>query len=698
MPTPTRLISNVYGKAVDVPLAKNNIFFAPSECGKSSVSAALAIGTTATADGWWGRRGVTAADRLQDYIGNGRTQMFAEVQFDNGTFVRTTLTRGGKPQREGTALPMLEDSAVVFPLREIAAVLTEYGDDKQRSFFLRAVASDVSAADIRSALPPESLALWERLEKSVRGQGGSVALPIHIFAAVRDKAGDTAKARASEAEAARASLQALEAAAGDHEPTEAEIAEAGETATKLRRQQESWATAREWARLRASVQTAQNNVTAARAALEELRTKGAGLSAQDPSDDTMDAESQKEADKFRAVSLAADLTEIYARYNTAKCGVCTTAPPPVSWAARSRTLVQGREQMASQRQQGAMVSPGAQRAQQIQQAERELARAEGAADSARKLLEERKVEIQAAQAAGRLSKPLPRVDDAPDAYDVAVKELAAAEKREAVLRQRASDWRLIGTRKESLKKVEAEARTSEALHTALTQTISKLLTQASDRFCARVNRYLPEGYGFSVRFVREEPAKKPGRKPKVARPAEPKDICEISLIRPNGEISRNPSGVQLCYLMFGLACAHIETNPVQWALIILPDVSASEDAMARLLSAMSRAPENVTVVWETPILPREVPAGWVVHDLSNLASAPPEVKADAPARRPRKTGNKSMDAAHAAAANLDLQVCDLDTPDGGSFEDPDVDEVDDVDDFAVDEDPVRLDDDFEDIL
>lgn len=696
MPTPTRLISNVYGKAVDVPLAKHNIFFAPSECGKSSVSAALAIGATATADGWWGRRGVTAPDRLQDYIGNGRKQMFAEVQFDNGTSVRTTLTRGGKPLREGTALPMLEDSAVVFPLREIAAVLTEYGDDKQRSFFLRAVASDVSAADIRSALPPESLALWERLEKSVRGQGGSVALPIHIFAAVRDKAGDTAKARASEAEAARASVEALEAAAGDHEPTEAEIAEAGETAAKLRCQRESWATAREWARLRASVQTAQDGVTAARAALEEIRAKGgADLSVQDPGDDTMDAASQKEADKFRAVSLAADLTAIYARYSTAKCGVCTTAPPPVDWSVRSRTLAQGRAQMAAQ-QQEVTVSPGALRAQQIQQAERALARAEGAADSARKLLEERKGEIQAAQAAGQLSKPLPRVDATPDAYDVVVKELAAAEKQEAVLRQRANDWRLIRTRKESLKKVEAEVRTSEALHTALTQTISKLLTQASERFCARVNRYLPEGYGFSVRFVREEPAKKPGRKPKVARPTEPKDICEIELIRPNGEISRNPSGVQLCYLMFGLACAHIETNPVQWALIILPDVSASEDAMAKLLSAMSRAPENVTVVWETPILPHEVPAGWVVHDLSNLASAPPEAEAAAPVRRPRKTGNKGMDAARAATADLDLGITDLDTPhDGGGFEDPDVD---DEDDFDVNEDPVRLDDDFEDIL
>lgn len=695
MPTPTRLISNVYGKAVDVPLSKCNIFFAPSECGKSSVSAALAIGTTASADGWWGRRGVTAAERLQDYIGHGRTQMFAEVQFDNGTSIRTTLARGSKPQRAGTALPMLEDSVAIFPLREIAAVLTEYGDDKQRGFFLRAVASDVSADDIRDALPPESLALWERLEKSVRGQGGSVSLPIHIFAAVRDKAGETARARADEVAAIRASVEVLEAAAGDREPTEAEIAEAAEVTAKLRCQRESWATAREWARLRASVKAAQDGVVTARAALEELRAEGADPPAADL-DDTMDAASQKEADKFRAVSLAADLTAIYAKYGTNKCGVCTTAPPPVDWSVRSRTLAQGRAQMAEQ-QQVAAVPPGTARAQRIRRAEHELARAEGAAESAQKLLEERKAEIQTAQASGQLSKPLPRADADAASYDVAMKELAAAEKQEAVLRQRANDWRLIRTRKESQKKVEAEARTSEALHTALTQTISKLLTQASERFCARVGRYLPEGYGFSVRFTREEPAKKPGRKPKVARPAEPKDICEIGLIRPNGEISRNPSGVQLCYLMFGLACAHIEANPVQWALIVLPDVSASQDAMAKLLSAMSRAPENVTVVWETPILPDEVPPGWVVHDLSNLASAPPEVKADAPARRPRKTGNKSMDAAHAAAANLDLRLSDLDTPDLDSFEDPDSD-PDDADDFAVDEDPVRLDDDFEDIL
>lgn len=671
---PVKLVSNIHGRAIDLSLGDLNILFAPSEEGKSRVSTAMAFAATEKVDGWWGRIGVAEPSRLANYAGRGFTGWFSEIMFADGRTLRAEATatgaKGKKPQRSGTALAAVEvlgDS--VMPQRAIMKALYEAGDENRRLHLLRAAARDVTADDVREAMPPgKPRDAWDHLVDRAKANGANATPAIvETLLALRTRAAEAAAKAKTDLDGIQTRLVALEegvAASGPERPTADVLAASAKRAADASVAVQAIRAAYDWSRAKAAFVAAEAAATAAAQELEQY--KAAEDTDTDPDLDTdsdtdtdldtdldIDPEEQRRQDIRVLMASGIAMADVHARRSIPTCKLCrgTVTLSQEWWTARAVSL---RETLAKQQRDAAESTAAPVRRVVVPKADPRAplveanARAAAARDTRKDVLLELRDRILADKAAGKLPAKLPEVDLAvPEASAVVEVERvqAKAEAAHAVLRRLVADWTLIDQRRVVRDQARVAEREATDAAVAIGDAVGRVLAVAAGRYATRVDRYLPTGYKLHLAFQRVIP-----KGPRAKGPPEVREICEIGIVRPDGTLALNPSGVQQNYLIFAFVCAAVEDRGDDaWAIVIPQDVGADQTAMSRMLEAWRRAPPCVTVLWETAVMPEGDTEGWVVHDVSRTNPAPAESKK---ARGPRKKGDDTH--VEAAVDGVDL--------------------------------------------
>ena len=193
----TSNIKSVDGSAWTHELGQLNLLVGPNESGKSAIAEAIQLAVSGSAYGLFFRNAqVKTGAQLVDLGPVGGGEIFAEVEFEDGSTSRWEMLPGKRPKQTGQA-------AVALPVSELRDVLSG-SPQKARKFFSQHLLSPVGRGELEQRLQNPGHDLTIPLENILPDDGNSISG--EALAAAPSSAGSWKRKAQAEAKAASSLL------------------------------------------------------------------------------------------------------------------------------------------------------------------------------------------------------------------------------------------------------------------------------------------------------------------------------------------------------------------------------------------------------------------------------------------------------------------------------------------------------------
>ena len=166
-----------------------------------------------------------------------------------------------------------------------------------------------------------------------------------------------------------------------------------------------------------------------------------------------------------------------------------------------------------------------------------------------------------------------------------------------------AQWDGIASARQKMLSMQTETETYKALKVACEETIGKLLGQQAEKFSARVQKYLPKDWKFSIELVDS------GR-----------EVFRMGLVR-DGRLHAALSGAEWTSVVTAIAMAVSDTLPDNYPAVLVPEDRAWD---AKTIAAVMRGYSDFSgqVVMASTTRPSgRTPKGWTIIDMDEVSAS-----------------------------------------------------------------------------
>ena len=160
----TSNIKSVDGRAWSQDLSDLNILIGPNESGKSAIAEAVQLATSGSAYGLFFRSAQVKAGNQLGKLSCSEEEIFAEVEYEDGSTSRWEMNKGGRPKRTG-------EKTTILPVAELRDALSGSATRARHFFGPLLIKETFSRESFEKLLPNKEVDLSLPLEKILPDYG-----------------------------------------------------------------------------------------------------------------------------------------------------------------------------------------------------------------------------------------------------------------------------------------------------------------------------------------------------------------------------------------------------------------------------------------------------------------------------------------------------------------------------------------------